>query len=113
MERDHGEVAVDGAATNSGAVVPSYASIGAAPPTREYETLGVVAVAVSPDGGQVAFGVKVNTTYQARLYRIADGELLASFHGLSTSTSAVAFTPDGRRLVLAGGDASIRTNCLP
>lgn len=82
-------------------------------PFNEYEALGVVAVAVSPDGGQVAFGVKVNTTYQARLYRIADGELLASFHGLSTSTSAVAFTPDGRRLVLAGGDASIRTYCLP
>ena len=82
-------------------------------PFNEYESFGVVAVAVSPDGSQVAFGHKVNTTYQARLYRIADGALLASFHGLSTSVSALAFTPDGRRLILAGGDASIRTYCLP
>jgi WD40 repeat protein len=78
-------------------------------------TLGVTVAAVSPDGTLVAFAISGMAGYQARLFRVADATLVTTFTGFEAGTSpnAIAFSPDSRRVILGGGDNTIRTWCLP
>jgi WD40 repeat protein len=78
-------------------------------------TLGVSSSAVSPDGNLVAFGISAMAGYQARLFRVADASLVTTFTGLppGTTANAIAFSPDSKRVILGGGDSTIRTWCLP
>jgi WD40 repeat protein len=73
------------------------------------------ALAVSPDGSLVAFGTGATTAYQARLFRVADASLVTTMSGFPSGflVNAIAFSPDSKRVILAGGDSTIRTWCLP
>jgi cytochrome c len=65
----------------------------------------VNAVAFSPDGARLLSG-----SYDAtlRLWRVADGALLATLRGHEFGVTSVAFTPDGRRAVSASVDETVR-----
>jgi WD40 repeat protein/serine/threonine protein kinase len=67
--------------------------------------LGLTSLAVSPDDAFVAVGCNDGT---ARLWSIRARECVRTFSGHSGAIAAVAFTPDGSRLVTAGLDASLR-----
>jgi len=69
----------------------------------------VIDVAFSPDGGVLAaaYGVYIHPRHHgyARLWDVETGEPIGEpFPGLAAGVSAVAFSPDGRRLALAKGD---------
>jgi WD40 repeat protein len=57
-------------------------------------------VAVSPDGGLVAVSSEGG---QVRLFDPADGERIEDLHGHLNAAFGLAFSPDGRRLISAGG----------
>ena len=78
-------------------------------PVRELRCLtghtdAVRAVALSPDGTLALSGGKDRTL---RLWEVATGNLVRSFAVAAPEVNAVAFTPDGSRLLWAGG-ASVR-----
>lgn len=66
----------------------------------------VIAVAISPDGKFVAAGSKDRT---ARIWNIAEGNLLATCGGHDGFVNDVAFSTDGKRLATASVDGTIRT----
>ena len=63
----------------------------------------------------VALGIGATIAYQAKLFRVSDGPLLATFHGMQeyASIGTLTFSPDGSRLTIGGTDGTIRTWCLP
>ena len=66
----------------------------------------VSAAALSPDGALVAGGSAGNVC-MIKIWRVADGKLLAKFEGKGHKTGAIAFAPDGKKLIVVGrGDSS-------
>jgi WD domain, G-beta repeat len=61
----------------------------------------VEAVAVSPDGRQVAAAERDHTVW---VYNLATGQIRHRFAGHSGAISSLAFTADGRRLISASSD---------
>lgn len=62
------------------------------------------AVAFSPDGKMLAAGVADTV----KLWRVADGGLMRTFQGHSSSVGAVAFSSDGRMLASGSFDGTAR-----
>jgi WD40 repeat protein len=64
------------------------------------------AMAINPDGDVVAAGLGDNTV---RLYRVATGQEVLALKGHLRRISAIAFSPDGNRVVTGGGwDKSVK-----
>ncbi|MBD2462870.1 WD40 repeat domain-containing protein [Oscillatoria sp. FACHB-1407] len=62
----------------------------------------IKSVRVSPDGQWIATGNGPEGA--VKIFRFADGELIATLNHDGTNVEAVAFSPDGRYLATAGGD---------
>ncbi|MCZ6793694.1 MAG: pre-peptidase C-terminal domain-containing protein [Planctomycetota bacterium] len=68
----------------------------------------VTSLDFSPDGELLAAGAGVaGVSGEARLYRVATGELLRAFRGHSDSLYAVAVSPDGRLLATGSYDHDV------
>ena len=65
----------------------------------------VYAVAFSPDGTLLATG---HEDGECRLWQVADGKLLFSLYGHSSTVWSVAFSPDGQTLASGSFDCTIR-----
>ena len=65
---------------------------------------GVLSVAFSPDGKQLATGSGDNTT---KLWDLASGTCTASLQGHSGYVFSVAFSPDGKQLATGIGDRQV------
>ncbi len=78
------------------AVVPSVRYLG--------HTAWVHAAAISPDGERV---VTVDDAGELRMWSPRDGHTFASMRIAKTALYAVAFSPDGRELAVAGDDGTI------
>lgn len=63
------------------------------------------ALEFSPDGTLVAAAAKDDT---ARVWRVADGELVASLRGHANFVNAIRFSPDGARIATAAADETLR-----
>lgn len=61
-------------------------------------------VAFSPDGQTIATGHKSSIN----LWNLSDGKKIRSFNGHSTPIHQLQFTPDGKMLISAGSDGSLR-----
>lgn len=64
----------------------------------------VRAVSFSPDGRWLA----ISAERMIHLWDVSTGKLVRSFHGHTQWVACVAFSPDSRRLVSGGGDATAR-----
>jgi serine/threonine protein kinase/WD40 repeat protein len=73
-------------------------------PQRDY---GLTALAISPDGQQLASGSGFEDP-AIRIWDTATGRPLFRLEGHTGWVSALAFSKDGRRLISAAGDQSIR-----
>lgn len=62
-------------------------------------------LAFSPDGRYLATSA---FDQLAKLWDVATGEELATFCGNGSNIFEVIFSPDGTRLITAGGDATMR-----
>ncbi len=74
---------------------------------------GIGAAALSPNGALVASGGDGRNNGSdsplgvIKIWRVADGKLLAKFEGKGHKTGAIAFAPDGKKLIVVGrGDKS-------
>ncbi|MBT3267064.1 hypothetical protein HN371_07935 [Candidatus Poribacteria bacterium] len=65
----------------------------------------VKAVAFSPDGSLIAVG---SAGGEARVYKVDDGERVATLMGDGVGVFALAFHPDGTQLAVAGFDGEVR-----
>jgi WD40 repeat protein len=76
-------------------------------PVRWQLDLGdfVAAVAPSPDGELVAIG---SLAGEARLVRVADGEVIAKLHDHPFGVAAAAWSRDGSTLAVGGHDSLVR-----
>ncbi len=78
-------------------------------------TRGLSGVAVSPDGrwlltsgGLARVGMAAPDDYDIHLWNLATGEEIHRFSGHTSAIPIVLFAPDGKTIVSAGYDASIR-----
>jgi len=76
---------------------------------------GVACVAFSPDGRRLASGTSAHLVFAPpsddhtiRLWDAETGACLRTLEGHTDGVDAVAFSPDGRRLVSGGGDKTVR-----
>ena len=65
----------------------------------------VEGLAFSPDGRTLA---SASWDGSVKLWRVADGELVRTFHGHVGPVTGVAFLPDGRSLASTGDDGTVR-----
>ena len=75
-------------------------------------TVGVNAVALSPDGRLAASGGGVNRgrgyeDCDLRVWRTSDGALLARVKGPQTPIHQIAFMADGKKVVSGSGDQTV------
>jgi eukaryotic-like serine/threonine-protein kinase len=65
-----------------------------------------VTLAFSPDGGRLAAPGVDNST--AKVWDLTSGQEFATLHGHTDQVFSAVFTPDGRRLVTAGWEGSVK-----
>ncbi len=75
------------------------------PVSGQGSVIGVDAIAVSPDGNQLATG-EFDTP--VRLWDAATGKLMLTFFGHSSQVVSVAFSADGKTLASASEDGTIK-----
>ncbi len=68
--------------------------------------LGVTSLAVSPDGADLLLSGSCDTSI--KLWEVATGRLLRTFVGHAQAITAVAFSPDGRRLLSSSRDSALK-----
>lgn len=80
------------------------------PGSRNPSDAGIVAMAVSRDGRYLAGASNRERLekYGVDVWDVATGQEVGSFIGHSQMVKSVAFTPDGRRILTASGDQTIR-----
>ncbi|HSQ54504.1 MAG TPA: hypothetical protein VLM40_02075 [Gemmata sp.] len=70
-----------------------------------------VGLAASPDAKTVAVptttGFGANPTYSVLLFDIESGKLKKTLEGLSGSSTALAFSPDGKTLLTGSSDTTV------
>ncbi len=71
---------------------------------KAFRPTGIEALAIAPDGERVAFAV----WNAVMVFRLADRTRETTLHWGKYSVTAVAFTPDGRSLLTAGADGTVR-----
>ncbi|MGE5560170.1 MAG: tetratricopeptide repeat protein, partial [Chloroflexota bacterium] len=81
-------------------------SLGSLTPKRAEDS--VTAVALSPDRRLAATGTHGGRAF---LWDVGSGQCLRTFDGYPRRIEAVAFTPDSRRLLIAGAGAEYGRNC--
>ncbi|HRI18428.1 MAG TPA: hypothetical protein PL196_07895, partial [Burkholderiaceae bacterium] len=69
---------------------------------------GINSVDFSPNGALIAEGRTNGSSYNVKVYRVADGTLLLNLPGHSNATHAVAFSPDGTLLATGGDDKTAK-----
>jgi WD40 repeat protein len=72
---------------------------------RHFGTLGVFAVAFSPDG---KYALSANDDRTIRLWNVDTGEEVRRFVGHDDKVNSVAFSPEGKSLLTASDDSTIR-----
>ena len=77
---------------------------------RPSDEAGMIAMAVSPDGKYLAGSSNCENpdAYGLEIWDIETGKVVRSFVGHTAMVQTLAFTPDGRRILSAGGDREIR-----
>ncbi|GAC1470143.1 MAG: hypothetical protein NVSMB9_14940 [Isosphaeraceae bacterium] len=65
----------------------------------------ILALAIRPGGDQLLAGAEDRT---ARVFNLSDGRTEAVLGGHAGPVNSVAFSPDGRRMVTAGGEGGIK-----
>lgn len=69
---------------------------------------GINSVDFSPSGALIAEGRTNGSSYNVKVYRVADGGLVLNLPGHSNATRAVAFSPDGTLLATGGDDKTAK-----
>lgn len=72
---------------------------------RHFGTLGVIAVAFSPDG---KYALSANEDQTIRLWSVDTGEEVRRFVGHTDKVNSLAFSPDGKSVLTASDDSTIR-----
>ena len=72
---------------------------------RHFGTLGVFAVAFSPDG---KYALSANEDQTIRLWNVDTGEEVRRFVGDTDKVNSLAFSPEGKSVLTASDDSTIR-----
>jgi WD40 repeat protein len=69
---------------------------------------GINSVAFSPDGTLLADGRTNGSSFNLKIFRVADGALVRTLPGHSNATRSVAFSPNGALLASGGDDRTAK-----